>query len=288
MLLVVLIAIPLGWKVNRARNQRVVMAELQKLNAQIMYAHQTTLTKGVRTFNDSAEPSGPAWLRKLLGDEYFVEVFQVRVVSDDVTDETIALIARLPGLVSVCLTSEGITDDGLKHLEGMQSLEAVTIFSQRITDKGLAHLTGLGRLKSLWLSGRITDSYLERICKLKQLELLHADGVRQVTDSGLEQLANHPELRSLVLGSGGWNDSGTQDCMQVSDEGLVHLHGLKNLTFLEINTTQATPAGIDKLRKALPNCRIQWNLNGPHDPDPIDGDDAVSASQPEELRERVE
>jgi hypothetical protein len=266
MLLVVVLAIPMAWKVNRAQNQRRVMAELGPLHPRVLYDYQTSRINGVVTASTSAQPPGPAWLRKFLGDEYFVDIFQLMIDGPGVNDKTLALISTLPRLESVGLTNTAeISDDGLIHLAGMQSLEFLTLFSDRITGKGIAHLAGPKRLKKLWVSGQVTDDYLQQVSKLENLELLHVYGVDQITDSGLAQVAKLTKLRSLNLGDGGWFDSGVQDCMKVTDQGLENLHALKNLKDLELNTTEASRAGVEKLRNALPNCKVLWSLNGPDD-----------------------
>ena len=43
---------------------------------------------------------------------------------------------------------------------------------------------------------------------------------------------------------------------QVTDAGLVHLKGLKNLRELRLYGSEVTEEGADDLRQALPNCRI--------------------------------
>ncbi|MEX2119465.1 MAG: hypothetical protein WD847_07710 [Pirellulales bacterium] len=68
----------------------------------------------------------------------------------------------------------------------------------------------------------------------------------QITDAGLAQLAGMPSLTTLDLNH-----------TRVTDAGLEHLAGLKNLQSLRLDGTQVTIDGCDKLRRALPNCRIQ-------------------------------
>ena len=269
LLLVVVIAIPLAWKVNRARNQRAVVAELRKLNAQIDYYHgyehyyEMEATKGVQRF---VPPPGGKWLHDLLGREYFVEVIQVTVDGPQVTDDTLALIAKLPYVKYVSLNSAtGITDIGLAHLARMHNLEGVTLFSNRITDTGVVHLTGLTQLKILWAGGWITDSSLEHISKLEGLERLKIDGATRITDRGLAQIAKLDNLQRLHLGGGAKSSANPQDYTRITDGGLVTLYGLKNLEFLSLNTTEVSQAGIDKLKESLPNCKIEWNHKDPSD-----------------------
>ena len=48
----------------------------------------------------------------------------------------------------------------------------------------------------------------------------------------------------------------TQDKTQVTDAGLVHLKVMTGLRRLDLNDTQATDAGVEDLKKALPQCTI--------------------------------
>ena len=43
---------------------------------------------------------------------------------------------------------------------------------------------------------------------------------------------------------------------KISDAGLEHLKGLKNLKVLRLDRTKVTDAGVAELKKALPGCRI--------------------------------
>ncbi len=251
LLLVVVVAIPLGWKVNRARNQVQVVAELEKLNAWFKYDYEIRKT----------EP-GPKWLIDRLGKEYFVEVIQVTVGGPQVSDETISRIARLPKLEYVNLRpSSKITDKGLVHFAGMHGLQGVDLFSDGISGAGLVNLTGLERLKSLSISGWATDASLGHVATLSRLESLWLHEAVEVTDEGIAQIANLTNLRGLRLG-GRWDDSGIQDSMKITDQGLETLYGLENLEFFHLDTVNVTQAGIDKLGETLPNCEIEWNSKG--------------------------
>ena len=45
----------------------------------------------------------------------------------------------------------------------------------------------------------------------------------------------------------------------LSDSGIKRLVGLTNLTALNLQKTKVTPAGIDELKKALPQSKIEWD-----------------------------
>ena len=44
-----------------------------------------------------------------------------------------------------------------------------------------------------------------------------------------------------------------------SDAGIKHLAGPTNLAAINLQKTKVTAAGIDELKKALPQCKIEWD-----------------------------
>ena len=46
---------------------------------------------------------------------------------------------------------------------------------------------------------------------------------------------------------------------KIDDAGLTYLVGLDKLTKLIIGKTKVTAKGVEKLAKALPKCRIEWD-----------------------------
>jgi hypothetical protein len=48
-----------------------------------------------------------------------------------------------------------------------------------------------------------------------------------------------------------------------TDAGLANLKGLTKLQSLNLWGTQVTDAGVKKLRRALPNCKILWKPRRP-------------------------
>ena len=86
-----------------------------------------------------------------------------------------------------------------------------------------------------------------RITKDEQDQVIRVNlGRSPVTDAGLVHLKSLTEMQQL------WLDTN----YQVTDAGLVHLKGMTNLTYLRLNKTQVTDAGVAELQQALPNCAI--------------------------------
>ena len=57
---------------------------------------------------------------------------------------------------------------------------------------------------------------------------------------------------------------------KVTDAGLAHLEGLKNLKSLYLWQTQVTPDGAEKLRQALPDCNIDLGWKAPEESEEAD------------------
>lgn len=80
---------------------------------------------------------------------------------------------------------------------------------------------------------------------MTNLERLLLD-VTYVPDSGLAHLRGLKKLRVLTL-----------DATRVTDSGLKYLEDLTSLEVLVLpHPNRVTDVGLDRLRQALPNCRI--------------------------------
>ncbi len=129
--------------------------------------------------------------------------------------------AEVPGLK---LRGTEITDAVLAHLKDLGHLQDLDLgWCKSITDAGLAHVKDLGQLQALDLTWciNITDTGLAHLTGLGQLRELHLTGCN-ITDAGLAHLKDLGQLRELAL----------FDCRRI------------------------TSAGVQRIRKALPQCRV--------------------------------
>jgi hypothetical protein len=246
LLLVALIAVPLAWKVNQVRNQRIVVAEVQRLHGRVYYDHQVTRSRF--GFGPSLGQSpGPAWLTRFLGDDFFADVVGVAVFYG-ATDQTIAQIATLPHIERLVVHSDQVTDAGLEHLAAQSKLTSLHLTSSKVTRRGLAHLAGLKALTELSIGLRnLGDSQLESVVVLKQLESLDLSGMPAITDKGIEQIAKLDNLRHLTL-----------EVLPVTDAGLLHLHGMTKLESLGLHGLRESIDGVGMLHRARPDLKINW------------------------------
>jgi len=117
----------------------------------------------------------------------------------DVTDETIAIVSKLPGTAWLNLAGTKITDAGLASLAPLTGLEKLHLERTTVGDEGLKHLAGLTKLKYLNLYGtKVTDAglvHLEGLTELRHVYVWQSG----VTPAGMEKLkAKLPEVTIIA------------------------------------------------------------------------------------------
>jgi hypothetical protein len=176
-----------AWRVNVVRNQRQVLAEIQKLNASISFVHNVTPPR---------LPPGPPWLRRILGEDFFYEVDQIAIFNDRATDDTLARIASLSRCDSLIVRSNQITDVGMKHLLRIRKMRSLEIESPRVTVAGFERLRDFP-VEALHLRGaNVDDTWMPQIARLRHVLYLSIRRTN-VTDAGLAELRTATGLRRI-------------------------------------------------------------------------------------------
>jgi hypothetical protein len=164
------------------------------------------------------EPSAPAWLRRTIGEDYFRSVDSVNLNGMPLADDQWALLTLLPTLEGLNLAHANVSDSGLIHLRDLPSLQVLNLEATQISDDGL--------------------KYLEALPALEQLSL----GDTEISDAGLQTLESMPQLTVLTV----------ENTPNISDGGLAHLSGLKDLIILRLHDEEhkrlspITDAGVAK------------------------------------------
>jgi hypothetical protein len=221
LLLTVAVAIPFSWlavEMKWAREQKEAVEAIVKVDGSVNYDYEFD---SYGSLVQRATPAGPAWLRKLLGDDYFRNTTFVTIPGEKVTNADLEHLKELKQVQMLDLQISKITDAGLEQLKGMKQLQSLELSKTQFTDAGCQHLIGMNKLQTLILDGTL------------------------ITDAGLKHLKGMIQLQNLSL-------VGTK----VTDNGLEKLKELKQLQLLDLRRTKVTDAGVEKLQKALPNLRI--------------------------------
>jgi hypothetical protein len=219
------------WRV--ARQQREAVAVIRALGGEVFYDYEErylTRANGPARPGGWPEPPGPAWARSLLGVDFFADAVEVHRG---------ARSTPYQGFFP-------ITGAWLEPVARLPRLEVLNLDKCHISDAGLAKLGSITRLRRLeFVFTDITDADLGKIEGLSQLEELDLCWAG-VTDGGLAHLQTLTRLRTLMLQGEG-----------ITDAGLDHLTGFAALRELYL-PQGVTPAGVAKLHRALPKCKIYY------------------------------
>ena len=131
-------------------------------------------------------------------------IIEVDFRGKNVTDASLEPLTKLPRLRSVLLLGTDITDDGLKSLGKIPELQNLDLRECAVSNDGLAHLTSLKKLKALKLSGKngkcsVDDDGMVHVAKLKNLKVLAVDSLL-VSEDGLQHLVGLKEMVELYMG----------------------------------------------------------------------------------------
>jgi hypothetical protein len=254
----------LGWvliPISQALRQRQFLRALEKRGARISYDHDP---------RSVAPPTGPAWARRLFGDDLFVNAVALSFVMEPGRDTDLARLAELPLLTGLNLDGSAVNDEGLAFLANLRRLKHLSLRKTRLTNLGLAHLRALINLEALNLdSTAVSDAGMIELAELPRLIELSLNET-QATGKGLGNLS--PRLVILRIAD---NDLGDEDVLElqslsaiieldlrgadITDRGLESFPPLPNLTRLYLSRTKVTPNGIAMLRRRLPALTtISW------------------------------
>jgi hypothetical protein len=254
LILITVLSIWLGVKVNQARRQKEAVAALRELGALVRYEHQKLDSKP-NAYDTEKDLSVPGWLRDLAGDDFFQTVVHVHFLRP-VTDEDLIHLAALPRIERLVLTDnqKDVTDAGLAHLPRPDRLVHFVAYGTSLGDDFIRRLADSDRLEMFGLfGGRVTDDGLRSLGALPRLTALAIENTH-VGDAGLDALDGMPALTAVRLGG-----------KQFTDAALARLARHKNLSSLYLIDTSITDDGLKHLA-TLPTLELSLessNVRGP-------------------------
>jgi Leucine-rich repeat (LRR) protein len=223
----------LGKRIEQKRHEHEAVNEVLKSGGSVAYDFV------------SGEPSGPAWLRSILGENFFNEVVQLKLSGYEVTDQVCGNIKEFAQLENLRLSDSSITDAGLANFYGLTHLRQLELVRIDVTASCVENLKRLADLQILNLEGsHLNGTALANLQGLSQLTEVQLDRVL-LFDDGLWSVRPLSQLTSLSL----------QDT-QLTDAGLNKLKALTQLRNLDLTTNRVSDAGVADLQRALPQCKI--------------------------------
>lgn len=228
LLLILSAALWLGWRVDKARRQRHAIAQVEKYNGYVRFDYEYADGKEI----PNAQPKGPRWLRRELGDDYFREVRRVIYVDQPLSDATLAPLTDLSVIEELCFLTR--MHHGKAPVDPPPGLE-------RLTESGLSRLEGLTRLRRLQFHDmELTGSMLRQLnhsTQLEELEIFEGDGIEGgISDEGMPPLGAMPRLRVLSL----W-------CHRITGSCLEPLRGSRSLEELLFYGSPLSAAGFENI-----------------------------------------
>ncbi len=159
---------------------------------------QTELkAEGVQLFFSKAEPKEASFSPF----QQLTSTVKVMAPAGQVTDRLLKRISDIRLDMSLVLNNCPVTDDGLSVLEGKPNLHGLELRQTKVTDAAMPHLRGT-HLELLDLSNtKVDDEGLASLGTLEfpYLETLALEGLPNVTDKGIQQLASFQSLEFLSV-----------------------------------------------------------------------------------------
>jgi hypothetical protein len=134
----------------------------------------------------------------------------------------------------------------LRHLRNLKTLD---FSGPRLSKAGLPDLRHLLRLEVLHFSGGpVSDAGLESIGRATRLRTLTFYCCPGITDEGVAHLRGLKDLRTLRLYREDFPGPGQPDRPRITDAGLEKLKGLTGLEYLDLMGQGITDAGLEHLK----------------------------------------
>jgi len=150
-------------------------------------------------------------------------------------------------IVDVDLKGTDFGDKAAIHLAALKDVRSINLSETKVTDAALVHIARLSNIRRLFLYGTgVTDKGLPHLKDLASLETLCLDETR-VSDEGLPNLKGLVALEVLHLRSR----------LPVSDRSIPLIIRFEKLRELKVDGTKITPEGLERLKRKLPDCRIE-------------------------------
>lgn len=236
-------------------------------------------------------------VQRLPAEPFTVNAIEIRE-NLKVTDDSLAVLRGLAGIVRLYLEHTAVSDRGMEHLRNLTALQTLSVTDTSVGDAGVAQLVELPLVQYFANKTPLTDRGAEHLARIKSLCSIHI-GPTSISDVGLGYLAQLP-LTGLNLNHTAISDAGLrnlQPCTtleylslngarvtnaglgylmalpklrvlklhqtNISDAGVEKLVAMKSLGELVVTDTRIAQAGYEELRSALPNCKIDWSQGEP-------------------------
>jgi hypothetical protein len=183
-----------------------------------------------------------------IGLHYLLELEKLKELdlADNWTIDDIKTLGKMPQLAELSLTFDGdsLTENNIEQIQKLIQVKKLHIECTEECKVNLRLLKPLTNLWSLYLQGITCDSDLGSIQELVQIRQLTFESCpSQVSDSGLEYIKKLSNLESLYLSH--------SKCFTLS--GIIGLKSMAHLRKLGVDAYYVSSSDLDTIRRAMPN-----------------------------------
>jgi hypothetical protein len=167
---------------------------------------------------------------------------------DEPVDEQLAPFASLQHVELLSLQSRRITNIGFDYCKGFATLKRLELCYSGVDGDAARQLAKYPLIEFLQPPFLGADAWLAEAVNMPKLSELYLNRCH-VTDDGLKPLIGMIQLRRLVI----------MECRFLTAGSLKHLEQLRQLETLVVGKVPGIdddPAAVERLRKALPNCKV--------------------------------
>jgi hypothetical protein len=172
---VLAIAVGLAWFAHAVREQRRARDLILRHNGLYFYEYEPqTVSRYTR------ETWVPAWLRRMIGEDWFHDVTWVRIEGPQFGDTELQRLEVLDRIETLGIVQTAITDAGLRHLRGGKALKGLFLVGNWIGDTGIdaLDLASRPRLEVLEIrSTQVSEAKIAEIRKRFPRLMILDDGV---------------------------------------------------------------------------------------------------------------
>lgn len=165
---------------------------------------------------------------------------EIKFYPQTITREVMTPLKGLAKLEILHLEDCHVMDDALVPLEGKLTLKTLDLHETGLTNAGLSHISSLVNLThiSLQKNREITDEGLQALANMKKLSSINLDRLN-ITDEGIAFIKHNPRLDWLNI-----KDT------QITDASIPLLIKLNRMKNLYLEGSKISDQGIQKIRKA--------------------------------------
>ncbi|HPJ34180.1 MAG TPA: hypothetical protein PK358_05045 [Spirochaetota bacterium] len=172
------------------------------------------------------------------------------------TDDDMKYIVFFPEAGAVHLSDKTITDEVFYYFQDLNMITVLSLYNTGVSGDGFRYLLEKRKLIIFDFGGSpITDvglNYLSRINFENKVIILNLKGSK-ITDEGMKY------IQKIRFGKGRVNLRHTS----VTDAGIRHLSGFKELVEVDLIYTGVTDRGGEWLKKQIPGANITWGVLSP-------------------------